>query len=315
MADLNREDGRIGHLGRMDFKMEVIQTDEATRTAIFCLIPDPRRYEKSTIDGKPHYIDKYLRTAISEELMHQMCENQAKGLPFYSLSASIESAPDYAASRKAALEGELQGGSYVPPAEKPIAHRALDAGAANKSLVFLSVDICGSTALRRADRAGFDRAYELFLRELGTVVGQFNGTLLKTTGDGFIAYIDHPSFTQQCDHAIDMGLTFLVVLQESINPALESTGLPALRIRVGADYGDAVVRQVEITSTGFVAPDVASDALNQSVKIEQSADENEFRIGRRLYELIHVQWLERTAEVPFDANSIGVPDYKVYKVN
>src|SRR3546814_3899633 len=105
--------------------------------------------------------------------MHQMCENQVKGLPLYSLSASIESTQDYAASRKMALEGELQGGGYLPPAEKPIAHRALDAGAANTSLVFLSVDICGSTALRRADRAGFDRAYELLLRELGTVVGQF----------------------------------------------------------------------------------------------------------------------------------------------
>lgn len=315
MADSNREDERIGHWGRMDFKVEVIQTDEATRATVLCLIPDPRRYGKATIDGKPHYIDKYLRTAISEELMHQMCENQAKGLPLYSLSASIESAPDYAVSRKYALEDELQGGSYVPPAEKPVAHRALDVGAANKNLVFLSVDVCGSTALRRANRAGYDRAYELLIRELGTVVGQFNGTLLKTTGDGFIAYIDYPSFTQQCDHAIDMGLTFLVVLQESINPALESAGLPALRIRVGADYGDAVIRQVEIATTGFTAPDVASDALNRSVKIEQSSGENEFRIGRRLYELIHVQWLERTTEVSFDGSSIGVPDYKVYKVN
>src|SRR3546814_12094803 len=66
-----------------------------------------------------------------------------------------------------------------------------------------------------------------------------------------------------------------------------------LRIRVGADYGDAVVRQVEIASTGFIAADVASDALNRSVKIEQSSDENEFRIGRRLYELIHVRSEER----------------------
>ena len=315
MADSNREDGKIGHLGRMDFKIEVVETDEATRTAIICLVPDPRRYEKSTIDGETHYIDKYLRTAISEELMLEMCANQAKELPFYALSARIESTPDYAASRKTALESELQGGGYVPPTEKPIAHRALDTCTAEKSLVFLSVDICGSTALRSANRAGFDRAYELFVRELGTVVGQFNGTLLKVTGDGFVAYIDYPAFTQQCDHAIDMGLSFLVVLNESINPSLVSAGLPALRIRVGADYGDAVVRQVEIASTGFVAPDVASDALNRAVKIEQSAGEDEFRIGRHLYELIHVQWLERTTEVPFDASSIGVPDYKVYKVN
>ena len=315
MADPNLEDVRICHFGRMDFKIEVVQTDEATRTAIFHVVPDPRRYERATIDGEPHYIDKYLRTAISEELMIHMCTNQAKGLPFYDLSPRIESAPKYATSRRAALDSELQGGGYVPPAEKPIAHHSLDIGAVEKNLVFLSVDICGSTALRRADRTGFDRAYELFVRELGTVVGQFNGTLLKVTGDGFIAYIDYPGFTEQCDHAIDMGLSFVFVLHESINPALLNAGLPTLKIRVGADYGDAVVRQFEVSSTGFVAHDIASDALNRTVKIEQSAGENEFRIGRRMYELIHVQWLERTTEVPFDASGIGAPDYKIYKVN
>lgn len=176
------------------------------------------------------------------------------------------------------------------------------------------MDICGSTALRRADRVGFERAYQLLLRELGTVVGQFNGALLKVTGDGFIAYIDYPGFTQQCDHAIDLGLSFLMVLQGSINPSLSTAGLPTLRIRVGADYGEATVRNIDIASTGFGALEIASDALNRAVKIEQSAQDNEFRIGRRLYELIHVQWLERAIEVQFDAGVIGIPAYKVYRV-
>ncbi len=297
----------------MDFKIEVARTDEATRTVHMRLVPDPRRYIETEIDGNPHYVDKYLRLAIPAKLMLGRCAEQAKGLPLYHLSAHIDSTPKYAAARKAALGAELQGGVYVPPSEKPAAHRELGA-TENKRLVFLSVDICGSSALRRAGANAFDKAFALFLRELGTVAGQFNGTILNTTGDGFIAYIDYPAFTQQCDHAIDMGLSFLVLLRDSVNPSLQGVGFHKLGIRVGADFGNASVKRLEVPSTGFSAPEVASDALNRAVKIEQSAQENEFRIGRALYEKIHVQWLERATEVPFDGNSVGVPGYKVYRV-
>jgi hypothetical protein len=49
-------------------------------------------------------------------------------------------------------------------------------------------------------------------------------------------------------------------------------------------------------------------------KIEKSGDPNEFRIGRRLYELIHVKWLERATEVSFEGANVGIPGYKVYRV-
>ena len=66
--------------------------------------------------------------------------------------------------------------------------------------------------------------------------------------------------------------------------------------------------------TGFSDTEVGSDALNRAVKIQESAGLNEFRIGRDLYELIHVKWLERAREVPFDGSSIGAPEYRVYRV-
>lgn len=60
--------------------------------------------------------------------------------------------------------------------------------------------------------------------------------------------------------------------------------------------------------------EIASDALNRAVKIQESAEANQLRIGRDLYELIHVQWLERAEEVAFDGQSVGIPGYKTYKV-
>jgi class 3 adenylate cyclase len=122
------------------------------------------------------------------------------------------------------------------------------------------------------------------------------------------------SFTSLCDAAIDMGLSLLVVLRDSVNPALEEVGQGPLKIRIGADYGPAQIRQLEVPATGFSQSEVASDALNRAVKVEQTCGENEFRIGRRLYELVHVQWLERAQEMEFDGASVGIPGYKTYRM-
>jgi hypothetical protein len=74
------------------------------------------------------------------------------------------------------------------------------------------------------------------------------------------------------------------------------------------------IRHLEVPATGFSEPEVASDALHRAVKIEKSCNPNEFRIGRRLYELIHVKWLERGTEVPFDGSKVGIPGYRVYQI-
>ncbi len=296
---------------RADFVSEVISFDEETHIARFRMKPDPRRYDEIEQDGETLYIDKYLKTAFTLDVMLGGFE---PGLPSYALSSSIGSTAEYADERLNALEHEIDGGEYVPPKQKAIAHYTLAPGDIEKDLGFLSVDICGATALRKKNADAFDQAYGLFIRELGTVVGQFNGSILKTKGDGFIAYIDHPSFTNLCDAVIDMGLSILYVLHKSINPTLAKAGLPTFDVRIGADYGTAVIRQMNIPTTGFSSVEVASDALNRAVKIEEACETNEFRIGRSLYELIHVQWLERATEVEFDGASVGLPSYKTYRM-
>jgi class 3 adenylate cyclase len=300
--------------GRMDFEIEDVQTDDATRTASFTLVPDPRRYDRTEKDGEVHYFDKYLRLLIPEDVILGQAARQLEGLPVYHMAASIKSTPRYAAARKSALAAELKGGTYALPPEAAIPHQDPHGNLTPRELVFLSVDVCRGSALRRADRVRFDHAYGIFMRELGTIVGQFNGTIYKPTGDGFIAYVDHPSFTSRSDQAIDLGLSCLTLLRSSINPSLLEAGLPELKIRVGADTGPVSFRKIEVPATGFSDIEIASDALNRAVKIQESAATNEFRIGRDLYELIHVQWLERATEVPFDGASVGMVSYKTYKV-
>jgi len=300
--------------GRTDFVIQDQIFNPETNEFSFSMAPDPRRYIRVKEGPDKGYLDKYLRVLIPEDLMMKQLAEQMKNLSVYSLTPTIKSASGYAASRNNAIRSELNTGTYIKPDEQAAPHSPLVIGKNTKWLAFLSIDICNGSILRIANRTAFDTAYKIFLRELATVVGQFNGTVLKTTGDGFIAYIDHPAFTQQGDNTIDLGLTFLVVLRDSINPALKESGLPELKIRVGADYGTVQLRTHEVPSTGFSSSEVGSDALNLAVKIEQSCEENEFRIGRALYEIIHVQWLERATEINCESGNFGIPNYRIYRM-
>lgn len=152
------------------------------------------------------------------------------------------------------------------------------------------------------------------LRELGSTVGQFQGSILKATGDGFIAFLDFRGFTVKVDSTIDLCGTMLQVLQSGINPAIEKAGLEPLSIRVGADYGPAVVRELRVPLTGFSALEATSDALNRAVKIEQSCAPNTVRLGFDLYRLAHVQWLERCQKAEFDGEKVGIPEYEVFEL-
>lgn len=296
---------------RADFISEVESFDETTGVARMRMEPDPRRYDKVERNGETHYVDKYLRTAFTLEVM---AAGAWAGVPSYSFQPRIQSTLDYAEARQSALAKEMWSGEYVPPAESPCEHHQIASSGNERGLGFLSVDICGASAMRHKNPAAFDRAYDLFTRELGTLVGQFNGSILKTKGDGFIAFIDHPSFTNLCDHIIDMGLSLLILLHRSLNPSLVTAGMEPLSIRIGADYGEALVRQLTVPSTGFVTQEVASDALNRAVKIEEACAPDQFWIGRCLYELIHVKWLERATETAFDGACMGMPGYKTYRM-
>lgn len=295
--------------GRLDLIFEKAKLDEETRTAYFSAKPDPRRYECVTIENSVFYRDKYLRTLVSMDSIHQ----QIAGLPIHRLNPTIESAEHYADLRQTAISCHLSGGDYAEPEGVKGKHKPLEL-TKQKNLTFISVDICKSTSYRAADPESYEKAYPIIINELGAAVAHFSGCIYKTTGDGFIAYIDFPAFTNQCDATIDLGLTLIKLMYSAINPALENINIKKMDIRVGADFGPAEMRPVSIKSIGYHATEVASDALNRAVKIEQSCAPGEFRIGRNLYELIHVQWLERAQQVNLPLALSDANEYLIYIV-
>ena len=296
---------------RVDFVQRVTSFDERTRLVTVSLEPDPRRYKRVTREGGTWFLDQRLNV---EFRLEDLVGADLTDAPLFRSSRTISSALDYAENRKAAITTELETGIHVLPAETPRAQSALTADGDERSLAFLSVDVCGSTARRARDPGGFDQANRIMLQELGSAVGQFQGQLLKTTGDGFIAFIDGPGINVLADTAVDLGLSLLCMMKEAVNPALQDNGLEPLEIRIGADFGKAVMRESAIAATGFRSVDVVSDALNRAVKIEQSSRPNTFRIGYDLYSRVHIQWMERCRAVTFQNMSIGLPGYQVFEV-
>ena len=295
-------------LGRMDFHMEAVGKANEDGHIQMRLVPNPERYTFVEHEGEACYLDKFLSMLIPVTEMAK----QAAGLPIYELSPSIGPTKTHAATRRNSLKNELLSGVHTQPIESARPHAGLSVGSSARNLAFLSVDICGSTLLRQVDNHMFDKGFDIFIRELGTLVGQFNGTLLKVTGDGFIAYIDHPAFTRVCDNIVDLGCSVLVMMKDAINPILNDIGLSDFQVRAGADFGTAVVSEFFVPATGFKSTDISSDALNRAVKIQESCEEGQFRIGRDLYELVHTQWLKRAHEV--GVNLLGQDGYKLYGV-
>lgn len=296
---------------RADFVNQIMHSDLATGKFTVLVKPDPRRYTEHRDESGIFFIDRFLKMRISrDELFSGMRSN----LPIYTLSSTITQLSDYKVSRLNSLDFELGGGGYLLPSEAVKKQASLTPSNISKDLGFISVDICGSTKLRAYNEESFDKSFAIMVRELGTLVGSFHGSILKTTGDGFQAYIDHPSFTSLCDALVGLGSSCLQLMEASVNPALKRSSLPTLDIRIGADYGHAVIREVSIPTTGFSSLDAYSNALNLAVKIQESCESNEMRVGYNLYKLLHVTWLEKSSEVSPESLPGSISPYRVFKI-
>lgn len=299
---------------RMDFVLEPEATDQKNGVVHVLMKPDPRRHERITVEGEEYYRDVFLNELVSVNAVHEQMESKLQNLPIHNLSPRIESSTRYAEARNAALKQEMLSGTYVGPDETPRDHKGLEPSEDRRWIGFVSVDICKSTHLSVENQQNYAEAYELFFREMGTLVGQFNGEVFKATGDGYVAFIDHPSFTRVADNLIDFGMSSIALLERSINPNLESRKLPKLLMRVGAECGWATIGKLEVAATGFSSVDISSIAINQAVKIEGSAGVNQLRIGQALYATSHIDWMLRCEETSFDGNLVGDDEFKVYSV-
>ena len=303
----------MNELGRFDFVIIPESWDDETRQVCLRLEPNPERYDLVRIEGREYFLDRISNTLfLAEEIYTQMLNFGGKGIHF--LEPTVTEQHAYSLKRRAALTRQLQSGHYEQPEEKAKKHLSPTDNSVARNFVFLSMDVCGSTVLRKAGAPSFDKSLNILFQELATLVGQYHGFVHKFTGDGFIAVVDYPAFTSQCDAGAYLGLAMLYQLANAINPALIDEALPPLSIRIGIEFGEATVRRIHIPATEAVQVDFVSDALNQCVKIQESCSPNQVRIGQGIHGLMHTSLALRAKVVEFDGGCVGDGNYKVYQL-
>ena len=115
------------------------------------------------------------------------------------------------------------------------------------TFVILHVDLVDSTKLSMTlpiDR--LTTIIQAFAQELSLVISSYGGYVLKYIGDAILAFFIVDSQNDlylRCINAVDCGCTMIKVIHHGINPILNQSDYPELRIRIGIDVGkNAVVK-------------------------------------------------------------------------
>ena len=280
---------------RSDFIQEIIDVDEDTGVFSFIIMPDPKLYDEVIEDGEIYYEDKYRGYRISQKVLLGSLVEQGPGTPSYHLAPRIKNSIDYAGERQEAVSKKLEFGAIIEPTTDPLPYAPLKIADDHEEVItFISVDIVNSTVLSGKWGDKYLESYKILVEELGLLAGQFNASILKTTGDGVQLYLRHPSKTRQADNTIDLAVSIIPHIEIAINPKLDELQYPVLDVRVGADMGYAITIRHQITSANYLDFEISSGALNRACKIQGLADPKECLIGEDLRNYSHVGWLERS---------------------
>ncbi len=302
---------------RMDFEIEILETNEKERTFSFIAKPDPRRYEWVELNGVKHLYDKLDNVYFSPEAIQSFVQQQV-GLPGYFQPPKIGNADKYIESRKPIIKEALNGkgvsGELVDKSEDFLESLSED----QLGFVIMSIDIKGSTKLsQKIEPKEYTQLITTILYEMSEIIPKFRGHVLKYTGDGLIAYFPEPSFITMHDLAIDCALTIRGLVYEAINPLLKQEDFSEIDIRIGLDSGDAYVTTVGSPETKRHR-DIIGSIVSLAAKIQSKAPPGGIYLGDTTLRNLHTMWRAICEEVNITENweyknAQGQP-YRIHRI-
>jgi two-component system, OmpR family, response regulator ChvI len=184
------------------------------------------------------------------------------------------------------------------------------------------IDIVDSTRITTVEIADSEKIkiyYSIFINTMAAIARNFDGTIIKNTGDSLIYYfpktmsrLGNNNMTN-FKNVFECGLTMLAV-HPIMNIKLKEKGLPNLSYRISADYGRVEVAK-SLTSTN---EDLFGPTVNLCSKINSKASPNQMVIGNNLYQITKSTFgdneyhFNKVDEYPIDGNSEN--QYPVYSV-
>ncbi|MFA5364337.1 MAG: adenylate/guanylate cyclase domain-containing protein [Candidatus Bathyarchaeia archaeon] len=281
---------------RMDFIQEVVSFDEKTGKAEVILTPNPARYEFKVLDGQEGYYDIFDDLFISVDQLKKILP-KLDGMPFFYSPPKIDDADQFIKERIPHIREYLckknQHYKFEDASEEFLKGLERD----QLCFVVLSIDLKGSTKMsQEIDSEKNAIIITLFLSEMATIVGVFNGFVLKYVGDGLIAYFPEPNMVGMTDNALDCAVTMKKLILFGLNPILAENGLPKLNFRIGLDSGEAIVKTVGAKSVK-IHKDLISETINLSCKIQSIADTNQILMGESTALFLHTFWRKKIQKI------------------
>lgn len=147
-------------------------------------------------------------------------------------------------------------------------------------IAVLYVDIVGSTKMTvYLSTQELEFLIKLFWEQMSITIEKHEGLVFKYVGDAVIAIFINDN-DMACKHALECGQDLLTILKNTINSELVKKGIPRISIKLGIDYGDALV----ISFGNNV--DLIGFSLSIVSKITALASANTVLIGECLFEQI-----------------------------
>jgi adenylate cyclase len=180
--------------------------------------------------------------------------------------------------------------------------RAIDHAQSKVSLVILNIDLVESTKLSMilpVDKLA--TIIRTFAQEMSLLTTSYGGYVLKYVGDAVLAFFivgPPPASNDQmyipCMNAISCACSMIRVIRQGINPILQQSDYPELKVRIGIDVGENVVvqygwdtfRQDEKIVLKKPHLDILGYTISIASKITAIAQPDQIIIGQLVYNVL-----------------------------
>ena len=302
-----------------ELRIDFIQTDlkqiDDTHFNV-TLIPDPQRYELKTEKGEEVYFDKLEGIYIPVSEIKRICEHDLKNCPILMNDRKIDNIEEYTRNRISILRSNFKSiqGSYEFKDQSEILSRLSKNG--KSRFVICSIDLIGSTKMSQdLIDTNYVTVINVFLGEVSQIIYDFNGYVLKYTGDGLIAYFPEPNYIGMNDASIDCALSIKYFILNGLNAILSENDLPELSFRIGLDSGEVKVATFgSINSKAYI--DLIGPTVNLATKIQGLAGKNQVLAGETTIKNSHLMYREifQKIDLPTDWNYLKGGSEERYSV-
>lgn len=186
-----------------------------------------------------------------------------------------------------------------------------------KFMVLLSIDIIGSTYLSKIlNMEDYAKIITIYLRAMGAICHNFNGFVLKYTGDGVICFFPEPDLNGMHDNALYCAYTMKKYILKYFNPLLFEKKLPEIKFRIGINSGE-VIKTIVGYNKIKQHYDLLGYSINIASKIQKIPIDNSILLGQFTSPLLNNFWREKLSEIDLKSEVslkkiTEKEDYKVY---